>query len=135
MEELTRYGPSTAACANGGTPPTAGQRGSGGHRLRGRGTTARLGRGRCGEGGLRGKLERLVRMVVLVGQGCDGEARSREHAGEAFGVELDRGYRRARGWRTWALKTAVRSRPSSGARQSGNNGAGSHRSLDRLHAV
>jgi hypothetical protein len=24
MEELTRYGPSTAACADGGTPPTAG---------------------------------------------------------------------------------------------------------------
>jgi hypothetical protein len=60
MEELTRYGPSTAACATGGTPPTVGQRGSRGHRLGGRGATARLGGGCCTEGGLTGRPEQLV---------------------------------------------------------------------------
>jgi hypothetical protein len=35
MEGLTRYGPSTAARAGGGTPPTAGRRGSRGCRQRG----------------------------------------------------------------------------------------------------
>jgi hypothetical protein len=33
MEEFTRYGPSTAACAGRGTPPTTGRRASRGHRL------------------------------------------------------------------------------------------------------
>jgi hypothetical protein len=67
MEELTKYGPSTAARAGGGTPPAAGQRGSGGHWLRGRGATVSLGGGHCGEGGLRGKPERPVYTAVLGG--------------------------------------------------------------------
>jgi hypothetical protein len=70
IEELTRYGSSRAARASGGTPPAAGRRGSGGHRLRGRGATVSLGGGRCGEGGLRGSLERPVHTAVLIGQGC-----------------------------------------------------------------
>jgi hypothetical protein len=88
MEELTRYGSSTAAHAGRGTPLVAGRRGSGGRQLGGRGATASFGGGRCGEGGLRGKLERPVCMEVLGGQGCGGEARRGEHEGEAFGVEL-----------------------------------------------
>jgi hypothetical protein len=88
MEELTRYGPSTAARAGGGTPPAIGRKGSGGRRLRGQGATTSLGRGRCGEGGLEGKPELPVHVAVLGGQGCGGEARRGEHEGEAFGVEL-----------------------------------------------
>jgi hypothetical protein len=67
IEELTKYGPSTAARAGGGTPPAAGQRGSGGHWLRGRGATVSLDGGHCGEGGLRGKPERPVCTAVLGG--------------------------------------------------------------------
>jgi hypothetical protein len=67
MEELTRYGPSTVARAGGGTPPVAGRRSSGGRRLIGRGATVSLGGGRCGEGGLGGRSERPVDMVVLGG--------------------------------------------------------------------
>jgi hypothetical protein len=65
MEELTRYGPSTAVRASGGTPPVAGRRGSGGRRLRGQGAIVTLGRGRCGEGGLRGRPERRMRRGTL----------------------------------------------------------------------
>jgi hypothetical protein len=65
MEELTRYGPSTAAHVSGGTTPAVGRRGSGGHRLGGQGATANLGGGRCGEGGLSGRPERPVHSVVL----------------------------------------------------------------------
>jgi hypothetical protein len=69
MEELTISRPSTTARAGGGTPLAAGQRSSEGRRLRGQGATVSLGGGRCGEGGLRGRSERPVRMAVLEGQG------------------------------------------------------------------
>jgi hypothetical protein len=60
MEELTRYGPSMAERAGGGTPPTIGQRGSGGRRLEGQGATSSLGGGHCGEGSLGGRSKRPV---------------------------------------------------------------------------
>jgi hypothetical protein len=74
MEELTRYGPSTAAHASGGTPPVASRRGSTGRRLRGQGVTAGVGGGRCSEGDLGGKPEWPVHTTVLGGQGCGGYA-------------------------------------------------------------
>jgi hypothetical protein len=70
MQDLTRYLESAAARAGRGSPPAVGRRGSGGHRLRGRGATMSLGRGRCSERSLGGRPERPVHVAVLGGQGC-----------------------------------------------------------------
>jgi hypothetical protein len=80
MEELTRYGPSLAVRAGGGTPPAVGRRGSGGCQLGGQGAIASFGRGCCGEGGLGGRSERPVHAAVLGGQGCGNGKHEEENA-------------------------------------------------------
>jgi hypothetical protein len=61
----TGYGPSTIAHVGGGTPPVAGWRSRGGHRLIGRGAAVSLGGGRAGEGGLGEWSEWLVHAAAL----------------------------------------------------------------------
>jgi hypothetical protein len=90
MEDLTRYGPSMVAHAFGGTPLAVGQRGSGGRRLGGRGATTSLGGGRCGEGGLGGKLEWPVRAAMLGGQGCGGEHEEENAKGKPSALSSQR---------------------------------------------
>jgi hypothetical protein len=52
-----------------GGPSVVGRRSGGGHQLSGRGAAVSSSGGRCGEGGLVGRSERPVCMVVLGGQG------------------------------------------------------------------